>query len=124
MRYDHIINHPHHVSSTRKRMSNYDRAAQFSSFKALSGFEDEIEESAWYVEQRQELTEMQQDKLNRAVQKLLNEDFPTVSVTYFVPDPLKNGGSYITYTGVFRLHEADTGLLKFVDGMALPISDI
>lgn len=102
MRYDHIINHPHHVSSTRKRMSNYDRAAQFSSFKALSGFEDSIDESARYVEQRLELTEMQQDELNTAIQILLEEEFPTVAITYFIPDSLKCGGTYVTYTGTFR----------------------
>ena len=124
MRYDHIINHPHHVSSTRKRMSNYDRAAQFSSFKALSGFEDSIDESARYVEERLELTEMQQDALDQAMEKLLEEELPTITVTYIVPDPLKNGGTYATYTGIFRFLEIDSGLMKFVDGMALPISDI
>lgn len=124
MRYDHIINHPHHVSSTRKRMSNYDRAAQFSSFKALSGFEDSIDESARYVEQRLELTEVQQDELNTAIQILLEEEFPTVAITYFIPDSLKCGGTYVTYTGTFRFLETATGQMKFVDGTALPISDI
>ena len=34
--YDDIINLPHHVSTTRKRMSMIERAAQFSPFAALS----------------------------------------------------------------------------------------
>ena len=35
-RYDDIINLPRHVSVKRSPMSNYDRAAQFSPFAALS----------------------------------------------------------------------------------------
>ena len=33
--YEDIINLPHHVSKKRKRMSQIDRAAQFSPFAAL-----------------------------------------------------------------------------------------
>jgi len=57
MRYDHIINLPHHVSKKHPQMSLASRAAQFSSFKALTGFEDEIDEAARYVDSRAELTE-------------------------------------------------------------------
>ena len=41
-KYDDIINHPRHESSTRKKMSNYDRAAQFAPFAALNGYEEVI----------------------------------------------------------------------------------
>jgi hypothetical protein len=44
--YDDIINMPHHVSSTRPRMSAIDRAAQFSPFAALTGYDVSIKESA------------------------------------------------------------------------------
>lgn len=123
-RYDHIISLPHHISSSHARMTNYHRAAQFSSFKALTGFEDEIEESARHVEERLELTEMQQDALDQAMQRLLEEERPQVTVTYFVPDPLKNGGTYATYTGIFRFWEMDTGKLKFGDGTKIPVRDV
>lgn len=42
-KYEDIINLPHHVSTTRPQMSLEERAAQFSPFAALTGFENEIE---------------------------------------------------------------------------------
>ena len=43
--YDDIINLPHHVSMKHPRMSMYNRAAQFSPFAALTGYEKAIEEA-------------------------------------------------------------------------------
>lgn len=44
-RYEKIIDMPHHTSATRKPMSLYNRAAQFSPFAALTGYEDIISET-------------------------------------------------------------------------------
>ncbi len=44
--YSDIMDHPHHVSTTRPHMSMTDRAAQFSPFKALTGFDEAIDETA------------------------------------------------------------------------------
>ena len=43
--YDDIISLPHHVSAKHPRMSMYNRAAQFSPFAALTGYEKAIEEA-------------------------------------------------------------------------------
>ena len=45
-RYDDILYEQHHVSYTHPRMSLYKRAAQFASFKALTGFDLSIEETS------------------------------------------------------------------------------
>ncbi|MBO6078612.1 MAG: hypothetical protein J6P66_07670 [Bacteroidaceae bacterium] len=45
-RYEKIIEMPHHTSATRKPMPLCNRAAQFSPFAALTGFEDIISETA------------------------------------------------------------------------------
>ena len=45
-RYDDIIELPAPKSKTRPHMSLYDRAAQFASFKALSGYEEMVAETA------------------------------------------------------------------------------
>lgn len=44
--YDDIIHLSHHVSAKHPQMSLLDRAAQFSPFAALTGFETVIEETA------------------------------------------------------------------------------
>ncbi len=41
-KYNDIINLPHHVSPNHKPMSMDERAAQFSSFAALEGHEESI----------------------------------------------------------------------------------
>ena len=41
-KHDRIINLPHHVSENRPHLSAEERAAQFSSFNALKGTDDEI----------------------------------------------------------------------------------
>lgn len=43
--YDDIIDLPHHKSEKHPHMDLYDRAAQFSPFAALTGFESAIEET-------------------------------------------------------------------------------
>lgn len=40
--YADILYHPHHVSTRRQPMSMHERAAQFASFKALTGYEEAL----------------------------------------------------------------------------------
>ena len=49
--YEDIINLPHHVSKKRPQMEIINRAAQFSPFAALKGYEDAIEEKQKIAEQ-------------------------------------------------------------------------
>ena len=44
-KYDDIINLPHHVSKKHAQMSIEQRAAQFASFAALTGYEEQIEKT-------------------------------------------------------------------------------
>ena len=43
--YNDIINLPHHTSPKRKHMSLLDRAAQFSPFAALTGYDEDVKEA-------------------------------------------------------------------------------
>ena len=100
--YD-IIDLPYYGSNRKKRMSIYDRAAQFSSFKALSGFEDMVGEEGRTTEEKAELSDYQLDILDynmgRLAQLLMDGYEPTISVTRFCPDILKAGGKYLIETG-------------------------
>ena len=68
--YDDIIDLPHHVSSTRPRMPMIDRAAQFQPFRALTGYEDAVRETARLTDRRMELTEEEKARLDAALQKI------------------------------------------------------
>lgn len=115
--YADLIDHPHHVSGKRHAMSMRNRAAQFSPFAALTGFDAEIDETARLTNAKRELTEDEMDALNQTLRKLLDmaSEHPLVSVTYFKPDARKDGGAYATYMGHFRFFDAAEGKLKFVD---------
>lgn len=49
-KYDDIIDLPHHVSATRPRMSMQERAAQFSPFAALVGYDTAIQATERLIE--------------------------------------------------------------------------
>lgn len=93
-RYDAILNLPHPVSSAHPQMSEENRAAQFSPFAALVGYEEKIEEAARQTDEKMELDEQMQADLDRKLQLLQEhlEERPAVAVTYFLPDSKKEGG--------------------------------
>ena len=125
-RYDDLLDLPHHVSVTHPHMSLYDRAAQFAPFKALTGYEDDVEETARLTDRRVELDADSIARLDARL-RLLEErlaDVPTVSVTYFQPDERKDGGSYETVTGVVKKIDAVKRVLILWDRQQIPIEDI
>ena len=97
--YEDIIDHPHHQSATHQHMSLYDRAAQFSSYKALSGYEDMIAEEARLTDRMVKLEDQDLDVLNQKLSLiadvLLDGESPLITFTVFAPDENKSGGSYV-----------------------------
>lgn len=128
-RYDDLLDLPHHQSSTRPHMSLYDRAAQFSPFAALTGYDDEVKETARLIDQKIELDENKKAILNEKLQFLeknlkdLADNPPVVSFTYFVPDILKDGGSYVTVSDVVkRIDHYERKII--LQNTIIPIEDI
>ena len=120
--YDDIIDLPHHVSERHPQMSMYNRAAQFAPFAALTGHNAAITEAARLTEAEQELSDSDAEVLNRKLAYLQSlDEKPTISVTYFVPDDKKEGGSYHTATGIVKSVEPDKGVLQFEDGTGIPV---
>lgn len=125
-KYDDIINMPHHVSQKRRHMLRLNRAAQFASFAALSGYEDAIDETARRTDCKAELCEDDAAELDEKI-KLLSDKIseePYCEVTYFVPDRLKSGGKYITVSGNLRLIEEMPRQLVFCGGMRIPLDGV
>lgn len=121
-----IIHLPHHVSKKRRQMPLSDRAAQFSAFAALTGYDEEIDETARLTDVRTELSEDDIAALDAAFQRLLDAESaqPAVKITFFQPDAHKEGGRYVTYSGVFRHYDAADEMLYFTDGMKIPVQSI
>ena len=128
--YDDIINLPHHKSQKHPHMDLYDRAAQFSPFAALTGFEGAIEETGRLTEERIELDEDEKQVLDskfREIRKVLEDktaENPYVSVIYFQADALKEGGAYITMSGWIKKIDEDTRKLVFEDGMSVAMDEV
>ena len=99
--YDDIINLPHHVSKTRPQMSMVDRAAQFSPFAALTGYDAAIKETGRLTDEKVNLSEEEKEALDRKQQILMEwlGDHPALTITFFVPDEKKSGGAYMTKSG-------------------------
>lgn len=124
--YDDIIHLPHYVSAKRPQMSMQDRAAQFSPFAALTGYDAEIHEAARLTEQRIELSEDEKQVLDRKQQCLLEhlDEHPSITVTYFVADPHKAGGSYTTTGGHLKRLDTFERALYLTNGARIPTDDI
>ena len=102
--YDDIINHPHYVSKTRPQMSMLDRAAQFSPFAALTGYDAAIKETRRLTTDKLELDDDTKTLLNMKqayLMEIINEQ-PEITVSYFLPDSKKAGGEYVTISGTLR----------------------
>ena len=123
--YNDIIDLPHHISTTRPRMSMLDRAAQFSPFAALTGYDAAIKETGRLTGQRIELTEECRAVLDRKQQVLLENlaEHPEVSVTYFVPDERKSGGAYVTVAGRVKKVDEYQRLLLLTNGTRIPLTE-
>lgn len=102
--YDDIINIEYPFDLGHPRMSLYDRSSQFMPFSALVGYKEAVLETARITSDRiildEEMKEILDNKLGIIKEKLsLN---PYVSITYFVPDNKKKGGSYLNISGNVR----------------------
>lgn len=121
-----IICLPHYVSASRRHMTEAERAAQFSAFAALTGFDEDIDETARLTDPFAEMAEDDLAALNEAMQRLLEAEAeqPAVTVTYFQPDARKDGGAYRSYAGRFRHFDMETGELIFTDKTRIPVRQI
>ena len=105
MKYNDIINLPHHVSPTRQRISLHDRAAQFAPFAALVGYDDAVAETA-----RLTATRPEQKSINERLAYIADhiKEQPEVRIKYFVPDEHKSGGAIVEVSGKVKKYLPQT----------------
>ena len=123
-KYSRIINMPHHVSSKHPRMSMIDRAAQFSPFAALTGYDAAVKETARLTEQKVDLDEYEKADLDERLRIATELGSPEITIKYFKPDERKIGGSYISVTGVIKKIDSYERIVIMRDGLKIPIDDV
>ena len=125
-KYDDIIHLPRPVLEGRAGMSSYDRAAQFSPFAALTGFDAAIQETGRLTDSRVELEEYGRQQLDEQMRALIEviHTRPKVRVEWFCRDERKDGGSYVTTIGHVKKVDEYSGQLIFTDGRRIPLGEI
>ena len=125
-KYDDIIRATRPSSPRRAGMPMIDRAAQFAPFAALTGYEAVIEETGRLTDSETELTDSSKQQLNEIFQILAasSEISPLLTITYFVPDGRKKGGSYVTVTGRLKCVDAYEQVLFLTDRRKIPMAAV
>lgn len=124
--YDDIINLPHHKSTKRPHMSKEKRAAQFSPFAAVTGYDEAVKEKARLTDKRIDLDENEKTRLDDKL-KVIKEHLPNkpdLAITYFQPDENKAGGSYLTACGIVKKIDYYERVISMEDKRRIYIDEI
>ena len=107
-------------------MKAIDRAAQFSPFAALTGYDAAVKETARLTDERIELSEDMKNALSDRLQIIEDriKEHPEIAITYFQPDARKKGGAYLTVTGFVKKIDEFERVVVMTDGTAIPIDEI
>lgn len=124
--YDDIINLPHHISKKHPQMSLYARSAQFAPFAALTGYEEAVKENARETNERIDIEDELKSILDGKLQIILEQikNHPEISITYFIADTKKDGGEYVTVTGLVKKVDLYNQYIYLVDNTEIPINEI
>lgn len=125
-KYDDIINLPHPTSKKHPRMSRQNRAAQFSPFAALTGYDAVIKETERNIEEKRILSEDAIAEINENLQLIQEKknEHPYVYISYFEKDIKKEGGIYKTIISQYKHLDEYKNILITIDGNEIPIEDI
>ena len=124
--YEDIINLPHHVSSKRPQMPMLDRAAQFSPFAALTGYDDAIRETGRLTDEKITLDDYEKEAINAKLQFIMSHlgENRKVKLTYFEPDEKKEGGKYVELDCTIKKIDEYERQLIILNGKKIPIENL
>ncbi len=112
------------VSGKHPQMSLEDRAAQFSPFAALTGYDAAVTEAARLTEQHRELDESERAALDEALRRAWEKRESEVCITYFKADEKKEGGAYVSATGMVKKIDYYERYVVMTDDLRIYIDDI
>ena len=112
--------------SNHNHLSIESRASQFSPFAALTGYDNEVKETARITDKRIDIDDGLREMLNAKLNYLNDhiKENPNISITYFVKDPKKDGGKYLTKQGIIKRIDAVNEIIKFNDNAPISMNDI
>ena len=124
--YEDIVNLPRHISKIHPQATMADRAARFSPFAAISGYEDMVKEAARVTEERIDITDATKELLNEKLNMIIEflDEEPEVTITYFEPDKKKTGGAYVSITGVVKRIDEYERIVLMSDDKKIRIEEI
>jgi len=126
LKYSDIINLPHHVSNKHPHLSREQKAAQFAPFAALTGFDEDVKETARLTNRKIDID----DGLKEIISNKLNiidiniKDKPLVKITYFIKDKKKDGGKYVEITENIKKINIYDNYIETINNIKIPIIDI
>lgn len=121
MKYDDLIFIDYKAKMTHIPMQREKRAAQFSPFAALTGYDKAIKEEGRVTEQRRFLTNEEFAEIELKLIKGINKE---ISITYFQKDENKDGGKYISVVNKLVKIIPQQKKVLFEDGLLINIKDI
>ena len=102
------------------------RASQFAPFAALVGYDEQVKETARLTDKKIEIDDGLREIINNKLSYIndhIKENIE-VSITYFVKDSKKNGGKYITKTGIVKRIDIINEFVKFTDNDIIYMKDV
>ena len=123
-KYDDIINLPHHESKTRPRMSLEARSAQFAPYDALEGYSESVSETERLTSKKIILDEERKEILNNKLNIIKSYGDIEVTITYFVKDMKKSGGSYKNINGFIKKIDMYNQMIVLKDSTKIPLNEI
>ncbi len=124
-KYDDIIDLPR-PASKHPKLGDDSRAAQFSPFAALVGYDEQVKETARLTDKRIEIDDGLREILNNKLNYISDNihDNPYVSITYFDVDKKKGGGKYKAKEGSIKKIDSVNQEVIFTDKFKIHMEDI
>lgn len=124
--YDDIIDIPRWNPKFHPRMSQYERAAQFAPFAALTGYDSMVSETARLTDAKADLDAEQLLALNETLSAIMERlsEHPKVRITWFRRDARKKGGAYVKTEGTVRNVDLPGRQIILKEGATISLDDI
>lgn len=124
-KYEDMLKLPHPNSKKHPRMSRENRAAQFSPFAALTGYDAAVMETARLTQAKRQLDEQQKEHLDKQIKALMEAKVESlIEVEHYVPDPYKEGGAYRISQGYLKKIDGYENILLLKNGQHIFLDDI